>query len=84
MNGIRASAKIRKRRRKPGELSTPMAAIKCHCLECVGYQTGEVSKCTSPDCHLSPYRFKSKKKAHAVILAEIRGVGPAFPDETDD
>jgi len=32
------------------------AAVKAHCLMCVGYDRKEVSLCSSPECPLYPYR----------------------------
>ncbi len=32
------------------------AAIRAFCLECVGYQSAEVNRCTAPACALYPYR----------------------------
>ena len=48
---------IQRRRREPGEFPTPMAAIRNHCLECVGYVGTEVERCTAPECWLYPWRF---------------------------
>ena len=36
---------------------SPRTAIRLACLECVGWQPGEVRHCTAPDCPLYPYRF---------------------------
>jgi hypothetical protein len=36
---------------------TPIKAIRYQCLECMGFVTSEVKKCTSPLCSLFPYRF---------------------------
>ena len=51
---------IRRRRRLPDEISTARAAIRNHCLECVGYESAEVARCTAPACWLYPYRFGAK------------------------
>ena len=32
------------------------AAIRAFCLECVGYESAEVNRCTAPACPLYPYR----------------------------
>lgn len=32
------------------------AAIRGLCLECMGYQSAEVNRCTAPACPLYPYR----------------------------
>ena len=33
------------------------AAIRMHCIECMGYDEGEVTGCTSPDCPLFRWRI---------------------------
>lgn len=33
------------------------AAIRAHCLMCVGWNSAEVRLCTAPDCPLYPYRL---------------------------
>ena len=35
---------------------TKSMAIKLHCTECMGFQTAEVARCTSPMCALYPFR----------------------------
>jgi len=46
-----------RRPRKPGECASRKAAIRNHCLECVGYQQTEVRECTDKDCWLYPFRM---------------------------
>jgi hypothetical protein len=36
--------------------AAPAAAIKAHCLECVGYARDEVTQCTAKACPLFAYR----------------------------
>jgi hypothetical protein len=36
---------------------TAMKAIRFKCLECAGFQSGEVRKCHIEDCALWPFRF---------------------------
>ena len=36
--------------------TTPLDAIKAHCLECCGYSKSEVLKCVSLECPLYLYR----------------------------
>ncbi len=36
--------------------ASPRAAIKSHCLECVGYVRAEVTQCTDEACSLFLYR----------------------------
>lgn len=36
--------------------NSPTAAIKAHCMECVGWQREEVRQCTGRACPLFPYR----------------------------
>lgn len=47
---------LMRRRRHPRELPTQTAAIRNHCLECCGYQDGEVERCSAPACWLYPWR----------------------------
>lgn len=49
--------KVVMRRRKQNEIPSLRVAIRNHCLECMGYQTGEVPICTSPECWLYPWRM---------------------------
>ncbi len=37
------------------------AAIRAHCLMCVGWNAAEVDKCTAPDCPLFKYRLALRK-----------------------
>ena len=37
------------------------AAIRAHCLMCVGWQSREVALCTAPGCPLYPYRLGRKE-----------------------
>ena len=36
---------------------TPIKAIRCQCIECMGFVTSEVKGCASPLCSLFPYRL---------------------------
>ena len=41
-----------------GHTNIPLAkAIRKECLECVGFQPGEVRKCVCTNCSLWPYRM---------------------------
>lgn len=54
-----------------GHVSAPiMKVIRKKCLNCCGYQVGEVRKCAATDCALWPYRmgknpFRSDKARKA-------------------
>ena len=37
--------------------TSPLEAIKAHCLECSGYSKSEASKCVSVECPLYLYRL---------------------------
>ncbi len=37
------------------------AAIRAHCLMCVGWVSAEVDRCTAPDCPLFKYRLSLDK-----------------------
>lgn len=41
-----------------GERVTPLQAIRLKCLDCSGFQPGEIKECTVKDCPLYLYRFK--------------------------
>ena len=36
---------------------TPNKAIRCQCLECVGWSASEVKECTDHHCPLYPFRL---------------------------
>ena len=64
-NMWRLRTNVHRRRREKGEFPTASAAIRNHCLECVGYQTNEVRLCTAPKCWLYPWRFGMKPQTAA-------------------
>ena len=39
--------------------TTPLKAIKKHCLECSGYEKKQVRECVITDCPLFPFRAGS-------------------------
>ena len=55
--------------RRPGELLTPMTAIRSHCLGCCG-SSSEVALCTVTSCPLWPLRFKTGKRARKIVAEE--------------
>lgn len=52
---------------------TRKAAIRAHCVECMGGYVGEVAYCTSPDCALYPYRMGSNPFDQRTIKAKEKG-----------
>lgn len=42
------------------------AAVKSFCIECVGYDRSEVTRCTAEGCPLFPYRPYAKKEKEGV------------------
>jgi len=40
---------------------TKAKAIRMHCMDCSGWQSGEVVKCTAYTCALYPFRFGNEK-----------------------
>lgn len=58
--------------RKPGELLTPLKAIRSQCLGCGGGSWKEVALCTVTACPLWPYRFCSRSRAHRIVAEEAR------------
>ena len=65
MTAPKRVSRILKRRREPGEIATPIVAMRNFCLECCGYVLSEVELCTAPKCWLFPYRFGCKPEAAA-------------------
>ena len=78
----RNRACVVKRPREAGETAPRSVAIRNRCLECVGYETGEVRRCTATDCWLWPYRMGRLDRELAgqrKITARLRR--PRQPDE---
>ncbi len=73
MNATRRITRILRRRREPGEVATPIIAIRNFCLECCGYQPSEVKLCTAPKCWLYPYRFGCRPEAAARRGRQVEG-----------
>ena len=44
-----------------GKRTSPLKAIRAKCLDCCGFQMGEVRLCPSEDCPLWKYRFGANK-----------------------
>lgn len=40
---------------------TKAKAIRLHCMDCSGWQTSEIVKCTCHTCALYPFRFGNEK-----------------------
>jgi hypothetical protein len=93
------STRVRRRRRMLGEFSTAATAIRNQCLECCGYDAAEVERCTSPACHLYPWRFKQKpatagsqgrtidfpqEGAHSLSGSQDPCYGHVLPTRADD
>ena len=56
-----------RRRRERSDIVRPLSrAVRCQRLECAGYSSPEVARCTSTSCHLWPYRFGTVSRAIAV------------------
>ncbi len=78
MAHVLKSRKIVRRRRRRGELFTMQAAIRNHCLECMGWENGskEVAECSDRQCHLWPYRFgvarRKQQKATFIVQEELQ------------
>lgn len=51
-------AKLKRRRRRPGEVPTRKEAIRNMCFECMGWEnTSYIRECTAKECWLYPYRL---------------------------
>lgn len=61
------------------------AAVKAHCLECMGWQREEVRACTSYPCSLWPYRdyqeSAEKSPVEGEILPQNRQTGTRGTDD---
>ena len=60
------SHRIAMRPRAADEIPTARAAIRNHCLECSGYDSGAVKRCQTVECWLYPYRLGRHKAPEAV------------------
>lgn len=49
---------------------TKAKAIRLHCLDCGGWQPGEVAKCTCHTCALYPFRFGNEKGLERIYHDE--------------
>ena len=74
--------------REPGfeHRRSPVKAIRAHCVECMGGSCHDVRDCSSPGCHLYPFRMGTNI-FHSRATAQNRlegGPGPGFStlDET--
>ena len=47
---------------------TKAKAIRLKCLDCSGYQPGEVTKCTVHLCPLYPFRFGNEKGLERIYV----------------
>jgi len=56
---------IKLRKRKRGEFAGRRVCIRNFCIECMGYQRQEVSRCTSKGCWLYPYRMGTSPEGAA-------------------
>lgn len=56
--------------RAPGELLTPMKAIRSKCLDCCCGSAKEAALCTVTSCPLWPYRFGSGKRARRIVAQD--------------
>ena len=55
---------------KAYEGRSKQAAIKAHCLECVGYDRTAIRNCTAPACPLYEVRpFQGQKRLRAINIS---------------
>jgi len=57
MARIGRTTRVVKRQRKLGEVATPLKTMRNFCLECIGWDSAELRRCTAPKCWLYPWRF---------------------------
>lgn len=58
---------------------TPIAAIREKCLDCMGYQKGEVTECNNQRCSLWEFRFGERPET-AAQKERLVVRGPKGPD----
>lgn len=61
--------------RKPGELLTPLTAIRSCCLGCCSGSPKEVALCLATDCPLWPHRFRDRTRARKIVAEERQTPG---------
>ena len=59
------------------KITSPLKAIRCFCIECMGGQVREVKNCTAPNCPLyafrmgkNPYRSRELTDEERQAIAE--------------
>ena len=59
------------------KITSPLKAIRCFCIECMGGQVREVKDCTAPNCPLyafrmgkNPYRSRELTDEERQVIAE--------------
>lgn len=59
------------------KITSPLKAIRCFCIECMGGQVREVKDCTAPNCPLyafrmgkNPYRSRELTDEERQAIAE--------------
>ena len=67
---IAPKARVLNRPRRPGELVTPLKAIRSKCLDCCCWVAAEVRQCPVRDCVLWPYRMGSGTRAKSAVESE--------------
>ena len=62
---------------KTEKITSPLKAIRCFCIECMGGQVREVKDCTAPNCSLyafrmgkNPYRSRELTDEERQAIAE--------------
>jgi len=58
--------------RRPGELATPLKAVRSKCIDCCAGSWKEVELCPVTQCALWPYRFGGRKRARKIVAEERR------------
>jgi len=69
MSTTKSARKVRIDRR-PGELLSPLKAIRSQCLGCCG-SSKEAALCTVTQCPLWPYRFGTRTRALKIVAEEL-------------
>lgn len=54
---------------------TPISAIRKQCIECMGFNVGEVRNCTDPHCTLYPFRMGQNPSRESIGKAKNLPLG---------
>ena len=57
------------------KITSPLKAIRCFCVECMGGQVREVKDCTAPNCPLYAFRMgKNPYRSRELTVEERQAI----------